>query len=173
MTDSFSGFETWYSDCHARVLAVLTVVSGNADAASEATDEAFARALARWRRVRTMKSPTGWTYRVALNELRRRIRRQEQEVQLSLKASDASKAEQDPLLWFQVLEAIRPLTARQRTVLALCYIADLPQREVASVLHVSRSTVASTLADAKAAVLNRDSVPIDNCEDMEGSHDAN
>jgi len=93
-------------------------------------------------------------------------------VQLSLKASDASRQNRiSPLV--SGARGIRPLTARQRTVLALCYIADLPQREVASVLHVSRSTVASTLADAKAAVLNRDSVPIDNCEDMEGSHDAN
>jgi DNA-directed RNA polymerase specialized sigma24 family protein len=45
-------------------------------------------------------------------------------------------------------------------VLALVYVADLPQDEVARLLHVSRSTVASTVADAKSAVLAHDSLPI-------------
>jgi RNA polymerase sigma-70 factor (ECF subfamily) len=161
MTESYTGFEGWYSDNHARVLAVLTVVSGNPDAASEATDEAFARALARWHRVGSMSSPTGWTYRVALNQLRRRFRRQLHEDRLLLSADDKSAAEQDLSLWLQVLEAVKPLTVRQRTVLALTYVADLPQGEVASLLHVSRSTVASTLADAKSAVLGHDSRFID------------
>jgi hypothetical protein len=44
MTDSYIGFESWYSDSRSRVLAVLTVVSGDADVESEARDEAFARA---------------------------------------------------------------------------------------------------------------------------------
>ena len=171
MTDGYSGFEDWYSDSHASVLAVLTVVSGNPDTASEATDEAFARALARWHRVREMSSPTGWTYRVALNQLRRRFRRQTHEGQLLLLANDPSRQEQDLSLWLQVLDAVRPLTARQRTVLALTYVADLPQDEVARLLHVSRSTVASTLADAKAAVLAHDAIPIA-WEGLEGCHDA-
>jgi predicted RNA polymerase sigma factor len=77
MTDSFSGFEAWYSDSHPRVLAVLTVVSGDADAASDATDEAFARArararaLARWHRVGAMNSATGWSSGAAIAARRR------------------------------------------------------------------------------------------------------
>jgi Sigma-70 region 2 len=41
----------------------------------DVTAEAFARALERWERVGSMASPGGWTYRVALNVLRRRLRR--------------------------------------------------------------------------------------------------
>jgi DNA-directed RNA polymerase specialized sigma24 family protein len=37
--------------------------------------EAFARALAAWPRVRTMDSPGGWLYRVALNQARSWLRR--------------------------------------------------------------------------------------------------
>jgi len=151
--DSYSGFEAWYSDSHARVLHVLIVVSGDPDAASEATDEAFARALARWQRVRAMTSPTGWTCRVALNQLRRRRRRQRHEEQLLMSASGSAWTDQDLSLWLQVLDAVRTLTVRQRTVLALTYVADLPQDEVAKMLRVSRSTVASTLADARSAAL--------------------
>ncbi|HXY44626.1 MAG TPA: sigma-70 family RNA polymerase sigma factor [Acidimicrobiales bacterium] len=158
MTENdYPGFDTWYSDNHKRVLHAVTVVSGNPDAASEATDEAFVRALARWKRVSTMKSPTGWTCRVALNQLRRRYRRQQRENVLLSRANYIAGSEQDLSLWLQVLEAVEPLTVRQRTVLALTYVADLPQEEVAKMMHVSRSTVASTLADARSAVLAHDS----------------
>ena len=74
-------------------------------------------------------------------------------------ANEESAGEHDLSLWLQVLDAMKPLTARQRTVLALTYVADLPQGEVARMLHISRSTVASTLADAKAATLGRDGLP--------------
>ena len=154
MSDSYAGFERWYAECHPRLLGVLTIVSGNADVASEATDEAFVRALARWQKVRAMKSPAGWTYKVALNILRRRLRRQRSEQEL-LRAGE-TVVQRDPSLWLQVLEALEPLTVRQRTVLALVYVADLPQDEVAELLHIARSTVASTLADAKEAVLSND-----------------
>jgi RNA polymerase sigma-70 factor (ECF subfamily) len=153
----YGGFEAWYADNHARVLHVVTVVSGDADVASDATDEAFARALARWRRVGAMSSPTGWTCRVALNVVFRRRWRRRRETELLLTGANGSSMEHDFSLWPQVLEVVRPLTVRQRTVLALLYVADLPQEEVAKLLHISRSTVASTLADARSMVLARES----------------
>lgn len=157
---TFGGFDTWYSDNHARVLHVVTVASGDPDAARDATDEAFARALARWSRVRSMRSPTGWTCKVALNHLRRGRRRLWREKELLASASDGSRRSDDFSIWPQVLEAVEPLTVRQRTVLALLYVADLPQEEVAKLLHISRSTVASTVADARSAVLSRGGGPV-------------
>jgi RNA polymerase sigma-70 factor (ECF subfamily) len=153
MSDTHAGFESWYAANHNHVVAVLTLVSGDPDTASEAADEAFARALAQWNRVGAMDSPTGWTYRVALYQLRRRLRRKQQERLLLEELSRGSEmSEPDLSLWLQVIDAVRPLTRRQRTVLALTYLADMPQAQVAKALHVTRSTVASTLADAKAAV---------------------
>ena len=70
-----AGFETWYRAEHPRVLAALSVVARDPDLAQEVAAEAFARALQRWERVGEMDSPGGWTYRVALNVLRRRARR--------------------------------------------------------------------------------------------------
>src|SRR3546814_14963886 len=67
-------FESWYRREHPRLLASIVLVSGQPDLAREAVDEALVRALERWDRVSAMASPGGWTYRVALNCLRRRTR---------------------------------------------------------------------------------------------------
>jgi len=157
VSDSYAGFEQWYAECHPRVLGVLAAVSGNLDEAAEATDEAFARALARWQRVKAMRSPEAWTYKVALNVLRRRFRRRSRDEQF--KNSVPTSHNPDLSLRPQLLEVLSALTRRQRTVLALVYVADLPQNEVARLLHVSRGTVASTIADAKAAAFEAASEP--------------
>jgi predicted RNA polymerase sigma factor len=47
-------FSEWYRREHPRLVSVLSVVSGQLDAAVEATDEAFARALDRWESVSQM-----------------------------------------------------------------------------------------------------------------------
>lgn len=149
MSDSYAGFEQWYAECHPRVLGVLAAVSGDLDAAAEATDEAFVRALARWQKVKTMQSPEGWTYKVALNVLRRQLRRPTPDARLE--NSVPTSVNPDLSLGPQLSEMLSRLTERQRTVLALVYVADLPQKEVARLLRVSRGTVASTISDAKAA----------------------
>jgi hypothetical protein len=72
---AFAGFEAWYLREHPKVVAALTWVAGDPHVAADATDEAFARAYANWHKVERMDSPGGWVYRVALNVVRRRIRR--------------------------------------------------------------------------------------------------
>ncbi|HEX5096292.1 MAG TPA: sigma factor-like helix-turn-helix DNA-binding protein, partial [Acidimicrobiia bacterium] len=52
----------------------------------------------------------------------------------------------DPELW----AAVRTLPPRQCQAIALRFVADLPEAEIASVMGVARGTVASTLADARA-----------------------
>ncbi len=73
--DADDAFASWYRSEHPRLLAAMTVVTRDLHAAQDVTSEAFARALASWTRVSAMDSPTGWTYRVALNVARRRARR--------------------------------------------------------------------------------------------------
>ena len=75
-------FDEWYADQRPRVYVSLLALSGDADLAADATDEAFTRAVAHWKRVHAMESPGGWTQRVALNVLRRRLRRRRFETRL-------------------------------------------------------------------------------------------
>jgi len=55
------GFDAFYRNEHSRVLGVVVALTGRADLARDASDEAFARALARWARVSKMESPTSPT----------------------------------------------------------------------------------------------------------------
>ena len=46
-------------------------------------------------------------------------------------------------------EAVRSLPTRQRTAVALRYILDLPEREVARVMGVSRGSASASLVTAR------------------------
>ena len=148
-----TSFDGWYRQEHPRLLALLSVAAGDADIASEITAEAFTRALERWDRVAAMDSPAAWTYRVAVNLLRRRLRRAAVEQRLWSRAVEPARpAAVEPELW----AAVRALPARQRTAIALRYVCDLPQAEIAVVMDVAAGTVSATLTAARrrlAAVL--------------------
>ena len=119
------------------------------DLAQEVTAEAFARAWADWDRVSAMASPGGWVYRVAVNLMQSRLRRARLERRFAQQAPAAPIAPppsvSDDALW----DAVRALAPRARVAIALRYVADLPEADIATVMGISRGTVASTLSSAR------------------------
>jgi RNA polymerase sigma-70 factor, ECF subfamily len=156
-----SGFEGWYRAEHPRVLGLLTVVAGDAEVGREVTAEAFTRALERWDRVGDMDSPGAWTYRVGVNLLRRRLRRSAFEQRFR---PDAPPPAAPPAVESELWHAVRALPVRQRTAVALRYVCDLPQDQIAAFMHVAVGTVSATLTAARkrlAAELTPVEVPLD------------
>jgi RNA polymerase sigma-70 factor (ECF subfamily) len=142
------GFSQWYAGEFARVRATVALATGDPGLAEEATAEAFARALVQWGRVRAMDRPTAWVHRVALNEVRSRWRRGRVERRyLERQAAGVAPPppEPDPDLW----AAVGQLPPRSREAIALRYVADLPEAQVAAVMGISRGAVASTLSKAR------------------------
>jgi RNA polymerase sigma-70 factor (ECF subfamily) len=137
-------FETWYRSEYKRVFASVLVVCGNRSLAADATDEAFARALERWSRVRTMQSPTGWTFTVARNLLRRASRRADRERAAVKRPVDA------PSVDFELWDAVRALPKRERELVALRYVGGLTEPEIASTLGLAVGTVSRGLHDARS-----------------------
>lgn len=125
------------------MVRALAAVVGDVDEAVEA----FARALERWPQVSGMASPTGWVYRVGLNVARRRARRAGLHRRLAGRHTVASVRLEpvDAELW----AAVRRLPARQRTAVALRYIADLSEAVIAEVMGVAPGTVSATLHAAR------------------------
>jgi RNA polymerase sigma-70 factor (ECF subfamily) len=145
MEHQIEDFERWYASTHPRLLSALVVVCGDLDLAREATDEAFVRAFERWSRVSRMAAPEGWTYRVALNLVRRRSRRAKREQQLVRQPAPPPESTWDPDLW----AAVRQLPDRERLAVALRYVADLPGTDIAELMGVAPGTVWSTLDNAR------------------------
>ena len=145
-TAAHGSFDGWYRSEHPRVLALLTVAAGDADVGREITSEAFVRALERWDRVEAMDSPAAWTYRVGVNLLHRRLRRAAFERRVF---RDRPPPAAPPAVESELWDAVRALPLRQRTAVALRYVCDLPQDEIASVMHVAVGTVSATLTAAR------------------------
>ena len=140
------GFEEFYEATHARLVTSMLLVTGDPDVARDATDEAFVRALRAWRRVSGMASPAGWTYRVAINVVRRRARRAALEHRLL--ARSARPPASVPAPAGEAWAVVADLPPRQRTAVVLRFVADLTEAQIAQAMGISRSTVSSTLADA-------------------------
>lgn len=143
-----SAFDDWYRREYPRVRRALTLATGDPLLGEEAASEAFARALLHWRRVSAMASPGGWVYATALNQVRRTWRR----AALERRCAERLRTEDvpppvlpDTALW----RAVGDLAPRARTAVALRYVADLTEAEVAEAMNVSRGTVATTLSRAR------------------------
>jgi RNA polymerase sigma-70 factor (ECF subfamily) len=146
--DDREGFAAWYAREYPRVAASVALATRSPDLAEDATAEAFARALANWPKVREMNVPAAWVYRVAVNQVRSVLRRtllERRWAERHRSEPDVEVALPDPALW----RAVRTLPDRQRTVIALRYVLDLPEAEIASALGISRGTVAATLSAAR------------------------
>lgn len=145
------GFAEWYREERPRLYATLAAICGDRDVASDAVDEALARAYERWERVGSMASPGGWTYHTALNVARRRGRRRLFEQRILTKLSVRRLPPDDPAdgQRVDVVRALQALPVRMRQVVALHYVGDLSTRTVAEICGISEGTVVSTLHAAR------------------------
>ena len=137
-------FEDFYAAEFDRVLNSAFAFSGDRDAATDATQEAFARAFARWRRLSRHEWAGGWVTTTALNVLRRRYRDAARS-QFPVEERAAHDANER----VDLLRALRALPVRQREAAVLFYVADLPLHAVAEAMGVSDGAVKSHLARAR------------------------
>ena len=164
-----AGFAQWYRAEHPRLVAALTVVARDVTIAAEVVDEACVRACERWPRVRAMQSPVGWTFRTALNVLRRRHRRALMEANVTRRTTAGSPGVAPPSDWsIEVWDAVTRLPTRERTAIALRYVADLSTDEIAHAMRVAPGTVGSTLHAARhrLAELLADESPTNDLEEV-------
>ena len=137
-------FETWYRQHHPRLVASLAAVFADPEIARDAADEAIVRAFERWERVSVMASPEGWTYRVAINVARRRMRRLRVEQLIVQRFRSESAPPPAGELW----HIVASLSERQRLAIVLRHIGHLQEAEIADAMGITRGGVSSTLRAA-------------------------
>ncbi|MBE7186929.1 RNA polymerase sigma factor [Jatrophihabitans endophyticus] len=140
------GFDAWVGP-HLPLLRVLAAREVGAGDADDVVQDALVRA---WRRRETFDASKGsaraWLIAILLDQTRRRRTRQRlwpvrREVEQSVPAADGSRLDLEAL--------VRALPRRQREVVTLFYLADLPVDEVAAVLGIATGSVKAHLASAR------------------------
>jgi len=129
-------FERFAADARPRLQRALLGVVG-VDAVEDAVAEALAYGFEHWARVREMENPVGYLYRVG----RSRARSRRRPVRLFLEPNVVIPEVDDG-----VVESLLRLPESQRTAVWLVHGCAWSHREVADVLDVSTSTVATHLA---------------------------
>jgi RNA polymerase sigma-70 factor, ECF subfamily len=146
------GFPEFYQAYYWRIAGLITAVLGSRSEAEDVTQEAFARALARWPRISRYDLPEAWVRRVAMRlavDSTRRVRRAERlaaRVAAQPRAYLADGLSADPLPSTRLTEALLRVPLPQREVLVLHYLADLPVEVIARDRQLSAGTVKSRLA---------------------------
>ena len=145
LVTSGDDFEQLYRSAFASVFRAVRLASRDAGLAEEATQEAFARAYARWDRLAGQPWVAGWVMRTALNVVRRRKRWRV----IGTILNDASSS-LDSAARVDLDRALAGLPNRQKTAIFLYYLADLPIRDVATIMRSREGTVKALLAHGRS-----------------------
>lgn len=112
-------------------------VLGSRSEAEEIAQDTMTKAYVRWRRVQNHARP--WVCRVAINGALGRVRRRGRASESARESSRVDSDEVNERLDLQRL--LRSLSRRQRDVVALRYLADMSEADVAAELGISVGSV--------------------------------
>jgi RNA polymerase sigma-70 factor (ECF subfamily) len=145
--ETAAAIEALYRERYARFRNGVAPVAGSYEAAHDAVQEGFARALRSSAQYAGRGSLEGWVWRIVLRTALEQ-RRPGEETSLD----EIEPAFVEPERDFALTTAVQALPPRRRLVVFLRYFADLPYRTIAEVLEIDEGTVAATLAQARHAL---------------------
>lgn len=146
-------FDELYYGSYARVLRTVLLVLPAREDAQDVVHEAYARALARWPRVRRLDDPEAWIRRVAVNaalDVHRRERSRRSALRRLGRPVEVPEANGDRV---DVSRGLRSLKPAQREVIVRYYLLDQTVAQVASDTGRPVGTVKTLLARGRAALV--------------------
>ena len=147
MDETAAAIEELYRQRYSRFRNGVAPVAGSYEAAHDAVQEGFSRALRASAQYSGRGSLEGWVWRIVL---RTAIGQRRPDAEFSLDEIDPAFVE--PERDFALTAAVQTLPPRRRLVVFLRYFADLEYRTIAEALAIDEGTVAATLAQAKQAL---------------------
>ena len=149
-------FEAFFAEGYPKLARALYLLVHDRGDAEDLAQEAFARVYERWDRISVMESPTGYTFRVALNLHRKRLRR------LAVAAKHAVRGDDhvpDPAEAItdhrRVLDALGTLPEGQRVAVVLIDFLQLDSAEAGEVLGIEAVSVRARVHRARAVLRER------------------
>ncbi len=141
-------FEKLYAAEAPSVFGAVFLLCRDRALAEDATQEAFARALERWSRLRGQPWTAGWITTTALNVARRALRRR-----LGLRPPE--RADVDTDLHLALWTVVSELPPRQQEAVILHYRLDVSVSDIASIFGCADGTVRTHLARARRTLKDR------------------
>lgn len=155
-------FDQFYMAHFGRLIVQLYAYTGDMAQAQDVVQEAFARALPRWEKLRAYDDPTAWVRRVAWNLATSRWR------QLRTFHAFARRQREEHVTGptpdrVALAAALATLPEKQRRAVVLHYLSDMSVADIAaqegvadgtvkSWLHRGRAALAAALTDSRAEV---------------------
>ena len=140
--------EALYRDRFHAYVHVAHAITGEAESARDAVQEAFALALRRQKSLRKQQSLESWLWRIVVTRSIETTRRRAKERRLAA----ISQAHFEPAV---ERSNGRALPERQRLALFLRYYADLDYGAIGEILDVAEGTVAASLHAAHTTLKAR------------------
>ena len=154
MTDERQGFERFVAAHAPALLRLAYASSGDAHLAEDIVQQVFIHAHKQWRRIDEMDHAEAYLRRMVVHELaswRRRWQQRKTVVSDAIErpAADAISAVDDRA---QCAALLAQLPRKQRLVVALRYLDDLPDAEIAALIGCSEATVRSQASRAMSTL---------------------
>jgi RNA polymerase sigma-70 factor (ECF subfamily) len=144
-------FDDFYTGARASIARALALSLGDVDLATDATDEALARAYERWPTVSRLDRPEGWVYRVAMNWALSILRRRRRSDHRLYDPGADTAAVSDP----DVHAALAELDVKHRSVIVCRHLLGWSVADTAAALNVREGTVKSRLHRAHRILQSR------------------
>ncbi len=146
-------FEEFYQASYGRTVALVAAIIGSRHEAEDVAQEAYARALARWWRLRGYDLPEAWVrkvaLRIAIDSLRWQRRGLAAVARLAGQRRPVGPEPADDLRYTPLGEALLGLPLPERQVIVLHYVADLPVHVIARECDLPVGTVKTRLVIAR------------------------
>ncbi len=144
-----SDFIALYEAHYSRVVRSLQLGGMDRASAEDAAQEAFARALGHWRRVRLGTNPAGYVYRVAFRLGRRTLRR---DLVLEREPDDLADIAGQVATRTAVESVLESMPTRRRACAVMCMLSGLTTKEAARSLGIAEGTVRKQLELARVTL---------------------
>ena len=133
-----------------RLVRALWLAGADAASAEDITQEAFARALSRWRRVSRGANPPGYVYTTAFRLLQRALKKAGRtELGLTPSRSVAAAADPDTALLLAVEVRLAEMPPKRRACAVMCLLAGLSVHDAGEALGIADGTVRKHLHEAR------------------------
>ena len=143
------GFQELYRTEFQQIFRAAFLLCRDRTLAEDVAQEAFARCLERWNRLRDQPWVGGWVMSAALNVARKELKRRGRERSM-LGPEPESPRSSD--LSLDLRQGIQRLPPRQQEAVLLHYGTDLPVAQVAAVMRCEEGTVKAHLARARESL---------------------